>query len=285
MKGTPCDLNLCSCSFCYVSKADFPASDDDHDDDDDDNDTWSLSSSTSSLEISPVFIDLQMDLLAHDKERISPTWICLYIKTLTQQRCTFFSKSFTDVCKLQCVQGGAMTDLSGACIHLVWRVQGHSGLPGMASRQESVLQRPQTLQLPAERIQSAAVWLRERQIGRAPPPATGVSWDICYSCKLVCIRYVIQGLKLKPKWMHDFWNSLQTSQCFLLMQPAVVFSGAKGISSKRKSLKRVLQRSLRETYSASRKGRFKMPRSWHGWKNTLGCQGRGGHLKWYMKIQ
>lgn len=226
-----------------------------------------------------------MNLLAHDKERIFQTWICLYIKTLTQQKCTSFSKSFTDICELQCVQEGAMMDLSVICINLVWHIQWHSGLPGVALRQESVLQRLQTLQLPAEQIQSTAVWPREQQIGRALQPATEVSWDISYSCKLVYIRYVIQGLKLKPKWMHSFWNSLQTFQCFLLIQPAVVFSGAKGISSKQKSLKWVLQRSLRETYSDSRKGRFKMPRSWHGWnKNTLGCQGRGGHLKWYMKI-
>lgn len=149
-----------------------------------------------------------MNLLAHDKERISQTWTSLYIKTLTQQRCTSFNKSFTDVCELQCVQEGAVTDLSVACIHLVWRVQGHSRLPGMASRQESVLQRLQTLQLPAEQIQSTAVWLQEWQIGRALQPATEVSWVFCYSCKLVYIRYVIQGLKLKPKWMHNFWNSL-----------------------------------------------------------------------------
>lgn len=57
----------------------------------------------------------------------------------------------------------------------------------------------QTQQVPAEQIQSTAVWLREQQIGRTLVPATEVSWDICYSCKLVYITDVIQGLKLKLK--------------------------------------------------------------------------------------
>lgn len=115
-------------------------------------------------------------------------------------------------------------DLSVVCINLVWRVQWHSGLPGVAWRQESVLQRLPTLQLPAQQTQSTAVWLREWQIGRALQLATEVSWDICYSCKLVYIRHVIQGLKLKPKVNAQFMEqssnipvlSFKTASCRLL---------------------------------------------------------------------
>lgn len=82
----------------------------------------------------------------------------------------------------------------------------------------------QTLQLPAQRIQSTAVWLRERQIGRAPQPATEVSWDICFSCKLAYVRDVIRGLKLKPKVNAQFLEqsssipvlSFNTASCRLL---------------------------------------------------------------------
>lgn len=59
----------------------------------------------------------------------------------------------------------------------------------------------------------------------------------------------------------------------LFIQPAI-FGGSKGISSKQKSLKRVLQRSLRETHSDGRKGKFKMPQGLQAWKNTLDCQGK-----------
>lgn len=58
----------------------------------------------------------------------------------------------------------------------------------------------------------------------------------------------------------------------LLIQPAI-FGGSKGISSKQKSLKRVLQRSLRKTHSDGRKEKFKMPQKTPGVGNSLDCQG------------
>lgn len=137
----------------------------------------------------------------------------------------FFHKSFTDVCEFQCVQEGAMTDLSVVCINLVWHVQQHFGIPGgMPMEAGKCSAKAQTLQLPAQRIQSTAVWLRERQIGRAPQPATEVSWDICFSCKLAYVRDVIRGLKLKPKVNAQFLEqsssipvlSFNTASCRLL---------------------------------------------------------------------
>lgn len=160
-----------------------------------------------------------MTILAYKKEKLFQTWICLYIKQaylrpLTQQRRSYFGKSVTDVWISGVYRKGRWQNFCGMH-HLVWLVQWHSGLPGVASEQESVWQGCSTQQLPAEQIQSTAVWLRKQQIGRTLQPTAEVSWDICYSCKSVYIKYVIQGLKLKLKWTHNFWNSLQTFQHFV----------------------------------------------------------------------
>lgn len=108
---------------------------------------------------------------------------------------------------------------------------------------------------------------RAADTGRTLQPTAEVSWDICCSRKSVYIKHVIQGLKLKLKW-NKVLGCLKTVPQFLeqssdipalyLIQPAI-FCGSKGVSFKQKILKRLLQRSLRETRSDSRKGKFKMP--------------------------
>lgn len=97
---------------------------------------------------------------------------------------------------------------------------------------------------------------RAADTGRTLQPTAEVSWDICCSRKSVYIKHVIQGLKLKLKWNKVEQSSDIPALC--LIQPAI-FCGSKGVSSKQKILKRILQRSLRETRSDSRKGKFKMP--------------------------
>lgn len=77
--------------------------------------------------------------------------------------------------------------------------QWRSELPGVALKQEGTPAGWQLTEAARGADPGTAVRLWERQTGKALLPAAGLSCHRRYSCQLVYIKYVIQGLKLKLK--------------------------------------------------------------------------------------
>lgn len=110
-----------------------------------------------------------------------------------------------------------------------------------------------------EQRQSTAVWLWKRRIGRTLLPATGLSWQICYSCRFLYSKYVIQRLKKTKRrlWFLEESSSTPVTASLLFLQP--VPDEAKKKFPLSRSLNGDPSRILEGKSSASTKGKFKMP--------------------------